>query len=224
MGSGTNPGSPPRSRRERFRDQTRVEIRQAARRQVEQGGAGALSLKALAHELGMAGPSLYRYVASRDELLTEFLVEAYTELAEALEAAAGEAGTAPQDRLRTYCHTYRRWALDRPAAYELLFGTPVPGYAAPGEATVAPARRCMATLLATVVRLRGGSGRADGRARAPQVPLADPDSAALAVAVAIWARVHGVVSLELRGHLGDLVGPADELFAAEIEHAVRLAS
>ncbi|MBC8092384.1 MAG: WHG domain-containing protein, partial [Pseudonocardia sp.] len=52
---------------------------------------------------------------------------------------------------------------------------------------------------------------------------ADPD-APLAVAVAIWARVHGVVSLELRGHLGDLVGPADELFAAEIEHAVRLAS
>ncbi len=91
----TTAGTVPGTRRERLREQTRQEIKDAALRQItEAGGAGELSLNALAKSLGMAGPSLYRYFASRDALLTELVVDAFTAMAEAVEGAAGAAGGA----------------------------------------------------------------------------------------------------------------------------------
>ncbi len=212
------------TRRERFRQQTLREIKDAAREQIEgSGGAGALSLKAVAHDMGMAGPSLYRYVASRDELLTDVLVEAFTELVVALEHAAG--GVSPADRLRSFGRAYRRWALDRPAMYELLFGTPVAGYVAPREATTPLARRALACLITVLAELRHGSDD-DGaqRSRAEVVEEEDEDSGPFVLAVQTWARLHGLLSLELRGHLPQLVASPAELYEAEIDLALRLAS
>ena len=58
-----------------------------ARRQIAEHGADGLSLRAVARALGMASSALYRYFPSRDELLTALIVEAYTALGDALEAA-----------------------------------------------------------------------------------------------------------------------------------------
>ena len=65
------------SARERVRDAVRGEIIVAARVQLGTEGAGALSLRAVARELGMASSAVYRYFKSRDELLTALIVEAY---------------------------------------------------------------------------------------------------------------------------------------------------
>ncbi len=212
------------TRRDRFRELTLAEIKDAARGQMEDGGAGALSLKALAKELGMAGPSLYRYVASRDELLTQLLVEAYTEFADQLEAAVADRGLEPAEQLREYARTYRRWARARPAMYELLFGTPVPGYTAPEGSTRPAARRALAALVTVLAELRDpGADRAALRLRAEVVRPGDPDAAPLLLAVQTWARLHGVLSLELRGHLPHLVVSTEELYEREIALAVRLA-
>lgn len=202
MPSGLNPENSPVPHRERVRARTLAEIRDAARRQIEAGGAGALSLKALAQELGMAGPSLYRYVRSRDELLTDLLVEAYGDLADAVEAVAGPAD--PAERVRGFARAYRAWARARPGAYDLLFGTPVPGYAAPPEVTTPVARRALAVLAAAVAELTG-----DG-----------PGS--LTAATRIWARLHGLVDLELGGHLAPLGTSVDGLVAAEIEDSIAM--
>lgn len=219
--------APPRrpTRRERFRALTLKEIKDAARGQMEHGGgAGTLSLKALATELGMAGPSLYRYVASRDELLTELLVEAYTELADTLEAAVSDRDLAPAEQLREYARAYRRWGLARPAMYELVFGTPVPGYAAPEGSTRPAARRALVALIVVLAELRDPTAdRAALRRHAETVAPTDQDAGALLLAVQTWSRLHGVLSLELRGHLAHLVGSPDELYESEIDLAVRLA-
>lgn len=222
----SHPGGPHGpTRRERFRALTLREIKDAARGQMEHGGgAGALSLKALAAQLGMAGPSLYRYVASRDELLTELLVEAYTELADALEAAVADRELTPAQRLREYARAYRRWGLGRPAMYELVFGTPVPGYAAPEESTRPAARRALVALVVVLAELRDPTADRAALTRwAQTLGPTDQDASTLLLAVQTWSRLHGVLSLELRGHLTHLVGRTEDLYESEIDLALRLA-
>src|ERR1700733_2396381 len=68
------------SARERVRAEVRSEIVNAAREQMALEGAGALSLRAVARELGMASSAVYRYFKSRDELLTALIIEAYDAL------------------------------------------------------------------------------------------------------------------------------------------------
>ena len=74
--------------RERARRELTADILEAARRQLAESGAAALSVRAVARELGLASSALYRYFATRDELLTALIVEAYGDLADAVEAAA----------------------------------------------------------------------------------------------------------------------------------------
>ena len=214
------------TRRERFRALTLEEIKGAARVQMERaGGAGALSLKALAAELGMAHPSLYRYVAGRDELLTALLVEAYTEFADSLEAVVADRDLTPAEQLREYAHVYRRWALTRPAMYELVFGTPVPGYSAPEGSTRPAARRALVALILVLAELGDPTAdRAALRRRAQTMRPTDQDAGPLRLAVQTWSRLHGVLSLELRGHLSHLVTSPEDFYESEIDLALRLAA
>ena len=137
------------SPRSRYREQLRDEIKQVARRHlVDGGGAGNLSLNAVARELGMRGPSLYRYYASRDALITELLLDGYRDIGETLRravAAPGVAGATAAERLRAGALAYRRWAVAHPELFDLLYGRPVPGYRAPAE-TGPPARENLVRL------------------------------------------------------------------------------
>ncbi|MEU3248976.1 TetR/AcrR family transcriptional regulator, partial [Streptomyces sp. NPDC006875] len=143
--------------RARARIEVTAAIKDEARRQLAAEGAAKLSLRAVARELGMASSALYRYFPSRDDLLTALIIDAYDSLGESAEAAhagiAGTAGTAaggPRDRWITVCVAARRWALDHPHEYALIYGSPVPGYTAPQ--TTVPAASRVGLLLVGILR------------------------------------------------------------------------
>src|SRR4051794_28037885 len=111
--------------RARVRAEMTAEIKAAARRHLATDGAN-LSLRAIARDLGMVSSALYRYFASRDELLTALIIDAYNDLGEVAERAdaAVTDRTDARSRWMTVAHALRGWALTNPAEYALLYGTP----------------------------------------------------------------------------------------------------
>src|ERR1035437_183539 len=131
------PAPEPPTMRERYRAQVRGEVKQAALRQLAESGPAGLSVSAIGKQLGVSGPALYRYFASRDELLTELVIDAYDDLADARRPAESQpAGLDPPPRLEALARAYRSWALAQPHRYRLLFGPPMPGYDAHAQRLV----------------------------------------------------------------------------------------
>jgi AcrR family transcriptional regulator len=199
------------------RDFARIELTRAilssARAQLAEVGPGELSVRQIARDLGMASSAVYRYFPSRDHLITALLIQCYDESGGAVEAA--EAGV-PRDQLHkrwvATAHALRGWALANRQEYALLYGSPVPGYAAP-EDTIGPAARVPQVFLGLVADA-DERGLALG---APSMPVPRKERAALAPlkdlvgrpigderlvrAMMVWPTVIGQISLELFGHL-----------------------
>jgi AcrR family transcriptional regulator len=206
------------------------EIVEAARRHLATDGAAALSLRAVARELGMASSAVYRYFASRDELLTALIVDAYDAIGGAAEEA--EARVARDDlrgRWRTACHATREWALAHPHEYALVYGSPVPGYAAPAT-TVGPAAR-VALVLCRVLSDGVASGAVDPGPEAadgvltPDLPerLGLPPQLA-ARGVLAWSGLFGAISFELFGHTHNVVDDHEAYFDATVTRMADLVS
>jgi AcrR family transcriptional regulator len=223
------PGQP--TMRERYRAQVRSEVKQAALRQIANSGPEGLSVSAIGKELGVSGPALYRYFASRDDLLTELVIDAYDDLAGALRAAADQAadqapdqaaGPEPRARFEAVARAYRSWALAQPHRYRLLFGPPLPGYDAHAQRLVDASQAAMGQLLGVLRELR------DGPAAPPPEPLAsqltawvqahDPgiDPATALRAVLTWSRLHGLVSLEIAGSFTSMGIDPGQVFEAQL--------
>jgi AcrR family transcriptional regulator len=223
-----------RTARERARAELTREIKEEARRQLAATGAGALSLRAVARELGMVSSALYRYFSSRDELLTALIIDAYDALGAAAEAADAAMPTADvRGRWRSTCTAIRNWALAYPHEYTLIYGSPVPGYQAP-QSTIPPAARAARAfggLLADA--WRAGSLSVTGGSPASAEPLHPPlaeQAASVADAVApgvpavviaralvAWTQLFGMVSFELFGQLVGSADPADAFFGYAVE-------
>ncbi|HEU5387869.1 MAG TPA: TetR/AcrR family transcriptional regulator [Streptosporangiaceae bacterium] len=212
--------------RERYRAQVRDEAKQAALAQLAQGGPAAVSISAIGKQLGVSGPALYRYFASRDELLTELVIDAYDDLAAALADAAGQAaGQDPHERLEATARAYRAWALAQPHRYRLLYGPPLPGYDAHAQRIVEAAWPAMKVLLAIIGEQ--SLGDSTHRAGLPQ-PLAaqlaawaQPHSPGAVPATALravlaWSRLHGIVSLEIAGNFASMGLDAEQLFEIQL--------
>lgn len=206
--------------RERYRIQVREEVKKQAWAQIASAGASALSLNAIAKQIGMTGPALYRYFANRDELITELIRDAYRSLADAVRDRAASGGG-----LAELADALRAWALADPHRYFLLYGTPVPGYEAPADTTEI-ASEIMAVILdacatrapeaptsaAAAAELEHNlSGHRDWAGGHPASP------ATLRRALAFWSRLHGVLSLELAGHFAGMGFDAGRFYAAEVE-------
>src|SRR5690242_5730832 len=132
--------------RQRARAELTREIKEAARRQLAETGAPQLSLRAVARELGMVSSALYRYFASRDDLLTALIVDAYDAVGTAAERAEAAADRADLlGRWLATARAVRAWALEQPHEYALIYGSPVPGYRAPVD-TIVPAARIPALI------------------------------------------------------------------------------
>ena len=214
--------------RARVRAALTREIVDAARRHLATDGAAGLSLRAVARELGMVSSAVYRYFPSRDELLTTLIVEAYDALGAAAEEAADEGGARPTcaARLHAVCGAVRGWALAHPHEYALVYGSPVPGYAAP-QATIGPAARVGVVLSRIVAEgvaagvVDPGTGGADaalapGAAEAVGLPV-DPEATVGARVVQVWTALFGLISFEVFGQLHNVVDRREEFFHDAVE-------
>ncbi|RZT14911.1 TetR family transcriptional regulator [Kribbella sp. VKM Ac-2569] len=212
-----------RTARERARAELTEEIKTAARQQLATVGAEALSLRAISRELGMVSSALYRYFASRDELLTALIIDAYDALGAAAEAAPS-GGDPVDDWIAVYA-AVRDWARANPQEYALIYGSPISGYQAP-QTTVQPASRVPLLLLGLLQRAQA-SGRLVTPPDAPSpsgalaqqtevlVALApDVPPAVLVRTVIVWTQLFGMLSFELFGQLVGSMDPADEFFAS----------
>lgn len=211
--------------RERARAELTAEITRSARAQLREVGAAALSLRAVARDLGLASSAVYRYFPSRDALLTALITEAYEALGDAV-VAADSAATAPRDRWIAAARAVRRWALDHPHEYTLLYGSPVPGYHAPAETTAA-AIRTSGVFARIAACGHGGapapSGVLDGQLRAVAEAVAPGgDPAQLALGVIAWTQLFGAVTFELFGQFANTLEPADALFDYTLERTVEM--
>jgi AcrR family transcriptional regulator len=201
------------------RAESRAEIEkrivELGREHLARDGAAALSLRAIARDLNMVSSAVYRYVATRDDLLTLLLIDGYQELADAVHAAvnAVEHG-AYRKRLVVACNAFRSWAVAEPARYALLYGSPVPGYRAPAERTVAPGTAVVALLLGELSAAHAAGVTAEPPAdwSAPELSaafgairdefgIALPDWL-LSRAVGLWSGLVGAVNLEVFGQYG----------------------
>jgi hypothetical protein len=182
----------------------------------------------------MVSSAIYRYVDSRDDLLTRLIIEAYDSLGAAAEAAVAEAATlADDERWVTAALAIRGWALARPHEYMLLYGTPVPGYAAPDD-TVAPGTRVTLALLSIVRDAASGHrlqpldttvdpppGLTDELARLAQLVDLDVTPAVLVAVLAAWTQLFGLLSFELSNQTRGVVDDHAALFEATTRLSAR---
>ena len=208
-----------------------ADITRIGREHLAADGAAALSLRAVARDLGVVSSAVYRYVKSRDELLTLLVVDAYDELGDAVDAALAAAD--PDDyraQFRAIGWAVRDWALAEPARYGLIFGSPVPGYAAPADQTTGPGTRVIVALIGLYERaFRSGAVilaetvpvapalSADFDAIRAEYALTAPD-ALIARGTLAWAALFGAVSFDVF----DQYGPSTftdrrDLFAHHLE-------
>lgn len=205
--------------RDESRRQVTAAIRAAARRQIAEVGGGALSMRAIAREAGLVSSAVYRYFPTREALLTAMIVESYGNLASALPATEGLAGA---EAWRTLGRGLRAWARSVPHEFQLIYGTPIPGYVAPPE-TVPAAAAVAEPFLRLAPRSApdafGDPVLAD-QFGALGTTFPDADGAGLAAVLAELAALIGFISLELSGHFVGTADPADALYEALLSRQV----
>ncbi len=223
------------TRRERVRAATVAQILEAARAQLRETGAAQLSLRAVAGALGMSPAGLYRYYDSREALLTALITEGFDALADAVERGRDSATTDdPADRLLAGLLAFRDWGVAHPQEFGLLYGDPIPGYAAPagGPTSTASRRVGVAVLTPLVLAWRTGRVRVPTGAAAPGAepdpvtrawaatldPRMPPEAAT--VVMGVWTRLHGLVVLEVFGHLRWLAPDTGPLARAQLRALV----
>jgi len=234
--------------RARNRAEVTEAILAAGRQQLAEVGAAALSLRAVARATGMVSSAVYRYVANRDELLTLLIVDSFDSLGAAVEGAASRRPPGTARRFVAAAAAIRSWALTHPHEYALLYGSPVPGYAAP-ELTVAHASRTTRVLVDVVVEAaRTGTlqpmpstaaglrrprlSRDLARVRAFAIEALDGaecvevgellDDDRLIALVMAWTQLFGLVSFELFGQLANTVDHPAQLFDVTMGATARL--
>ncbi len=222
------------SRRERLHAEMKDEIKVIVRQQMAAEGNEALSLRAIARQMEVTAPALYRYFASRDELITALVLDAFNGLGNALEAAdavmQAEGGQAAYGaRLQRTLFAYRDWALANTTDFALIYGTPIAGYEAPTPLTAAASSRSIATII-QVLTEAFQAGMLTLPPEIVQIPptvkdaivalLADRGYPTLAepfyAGVIGWSRCHGLVMLELFGHTPPVIGDPLALYHAEV--------
>lgn len=217
------------TRRALLRERTEEDLKAAALAEVRERGATAVTLRGVARRVGMSPAGLYRYVDSRDGLLTWLIADGYDAYADHLEVALAAAGTGPAARMRAVASAYRGWAVANPNAFGLVFGDPIPGYHAPSDGPTTAAMTRLGTALAAPLL----EAHADGCLRIPvplrSAELAEPlapmaklagelSDGVYALLLTTWGRLHGQVSLEVFGHHAWLFPDGCEpLYLAEVE-------
>ena len=218
------------TKREQARAETNQAILRVGRQQLGEVGAAALSLRAVARELGMVSSAIYRYVASRDELLTLLIDDAYNSLGVAVETSVGATPDEPPlERWVSAAVAIRGWALEHRNEYSLLYGSPVPGYAAPESTSISGTRasRALISIVADAARAKQLRRRRVASIEIPlalrqdfevlrnEVALDVADAVVLDVLVA-WSQLFGLLSFEMFGQTRGVVEDHAQLFELSV--------
>ncbi len=218
------------SRRERMRELTIAEIKTTARQQMAESGTAGVSLSAIARAMELSAPALYRYFASRDNLVTALIVDAFNDLTDAIQAAESAVeGETNAQKIAASCLAYRGWAIAHPVDFQLIYGNPIPGYVAPAEITVPLARRPFDGLVRHFLEAYR-SGELIVPTQYTLVPASisvhlavwlpeagyDLPEPLLCLLMSTWARIHGMVTLEIFEHMGPVVGDCAVFYRYEL--------
>lgn len=240
------------TRRDRLRAATLEEITATARRLLVEQGPDAVSLRAIAREMGMTAPGLYRYYASRDQLVRHVIGTIFRELSADIRLAieqtspAPTSGSASESPHRTHlalkmvaaCREFRRWALNHKTEYGLLFGVPVPGL---DDGRFDIADQCALEFAGTFYTLFlelwhatrfpvPGDAEIDPVLRAQlgrfrEKLRTDVPDGAILVFLRCWVVLYGALAMEIFGHLGfalDDPAPMFELALGDLARMVGL--
>jgi AcrR family transcriptional regulator len=239
------------SRRDRVRAATTQEIIQTARRLLVQQGPDAVSLRAIARDMGMTAPALYRYFSSHEELLRHVVADIFTELADHVRAAVHVAADSSTGELTEAeamvlkmiagCREFRAWTLEHVPEFNMIFGSPPPGLEYLHEITRDPTVDCgyqfgqvFLELFGNLYRRRPFSIPADDEiqpglreqlARYRELARTDLPLGALQTFLRCWVLLYGTVSLEVFGHLKfalDDASPMFELMLADLARMIGL--
>jgi AcrR family transcriptional regulator len=209
-------------------------IKDTAWKQIAECGAPELSLRAIARELNITAPAIYNYFPRRDDLVTALILDAFTSLAESQKKSIESIPAAkPEIRLATLGLAYRDWALQYQQRYQLIFGTPIPGYVGPEDITTPAAAWALVPLIETLQALYEA-----GKLQVKKLPKVTPalksmleewrgfvsQSApgvhieVLYLTLVIWSRVHGLVSIEIGHQNPTFISDPGEIFRREIRN------
>ncbi|MGW1682118.1 TetR/AcrR family transcriptional regulator [Saccharopolyspora sp. NPDC002376] len=225
------------SRRERLRAATELEIRQHARVLLADHGSDAVTLRAIARELGITAPALYRYYESREDLVRQLCDDVCADLAAELHGESDEAGERFLDKIFAVCRGFRRWALAHPEEFALVFATPhaeaeqrqpdqfatvflgiVGPFLAEGAILATPAD--LTTELPDLSAHQKSLAAAFSTAGVELPPDAlRPD--AVYFLLRWWVRLYGHVALEVFGRFPFDLTDADRLFEAMLHELTR---
>lgn len=195
--------------RQRAREETEARIVEIGNRMLDESGVEALSLRAVARELGIVSSAVYRYVKTRDELLTILIADAFTSLADAVDEALEQ-----EHSVEALGLAMLGWSHEHPQRWALIYGTPIAAYSAPREVTVERGTRVMVTLIRLVAELRPADRPASAKSEAASSPgvarLAeeirtlgiDVDPEATSAAITAWVAIVGLISSLRFGQFG----------------------
>lgn len=223
------------TRRDRIRLETIDEIKATAWKQVAEQGAASLSLRAIAREMGMTAPGLYRYYKDRDALVTALLMDAFASFTSNMETVRDTC--APSDhsgRFRAICKAYFQWAEENPQKYMLLFGTPIQGYMFAEE--LGPVAQKSFLVLLGVIGEAHAAGKISGEVATLRLPtklksqydvlqkMGMPYSGVVTqLALSVWSTIHGMSSLFIYNYLGGfLQGNVEPFIDFEIEKMMHM--
>jgi AcrR family transcriptional regulator len=214
------------------RQETTDKLKAIARQQMLEHGTAGISLRGIAREMNMTAPAIYNYFPRLEDLITALLVDAFNGFADAIDAAIASQNSTGE-KIRAGAKAYRAWANASKADFQLIYGNPIPNYKAPGEVTVPLATRPLVSFYRCLM-----DAFQEGQLSIPpeynHVPssISDyvsaflhpqyPQTAEMPMSLfylmtVLWTRVHGIVMLEIFGHLGPSIGDVDSFFEGEID-------
>jgi AcrR family transcriptional regulator len=227
------------SRRDRVRAATTEEIVQTARAILVAHGAEAVSLRAIAREMGMTAPALYRYFDSHEDLIHHVIADIFTELSDgivaAIEVAAAASDGDTTEKVIAACRAFRDWALAHKAEFALIFGSPLSGIDhVPDDVIDSCGRKFGETFFALFFELWQRSpfpvpapeeiepALREQLQRFRAASETDLPLGAVLVYLRCWVRLYGIVALEVFGHMTFALDDAEPMFEITLAELAEL--
>jgi len=226
------------TRRDRLREATTAEIKATGRALLVRDGPGAVTLRAIAREMGLTAPALYRYFPSHEALVEGLCHDVLDEITRTLEAARDEVPLdRPIDRLMAACRAFRAWSLSHPREFQLTFATagvgPPTGHGRLGVERVGKELSFGAVFLGIFVEIwASGPFAVPAESDLPPSLVAQLQAfsaatgevlplGALAAYLSGWVRLFGAVTIEVFGHLGFALSDPEPMFEAMLADMCR---